>query len=155
MKPMQKGLQELGVLSGLLPNFPEPQAQFSLGMGALNTQCLVVALTVRSHFRAIPTNQSHYCLTLFHFTELSSPHETVLLPSHKKGKACLENLQRGTTAKNYLKLKSALCAMKPAPQLLSLAGNPLLPSTSLMLPMLLQLPSQTATQAWVFPQVCT
>lgn len=155
------GVQELGVLSRLLPHFPEPQAHAIPSPYWEGGHWTASAShgKQRRHFRAISAIQNHYCLTLLRSTKLSSPHETSPPPFPQKGKSkswkpSVENCCQGLSETEEQSLCHDL-VQNPTSQLFCLAVNPLLPSTSLMLTMLLQLPSQIFTQTWLFPQACT
>lgn len=106
-------VQELGVLSGLLPNFPElqalaiPSSHWEGGHWIPSAWLLVSRGTISEQSLLSRTIIAWCC-----FTPVSFPHpmKPLLLPSHKKGKASLENLQWRAVDKDYVKLKNGLCA---------------------------------------------
>lgn len=154
--------RNLGYFWGYCPIFQTPKPmQFPVfrGRGALSTKCLLAGPhgKQRSPFRAVPAIQNLYCLTVFCSTKLSSPPETSPPPIPQKGestsgKPSVENYCQGSFETEELSVPWSV--QNPTSQLSSHAVNPLVPSTSLMLPVLLQLASQVSTQTWVFPQAC-
>lgn len=160
-KPMWNGLQGLEVLSGLLLHFPNSQAHAIPSShwegGHWTPSASLLALMAS---RGATPEQSLLSITIIaqHFTSPSFPHlvKPLLLPSH--GKARLKNRQWRTIAKDYLKLKSALCAMnwcKNQPQALipCCKSTDALNLSDASHAFAVSLP--ISTQIWVFPQACT
>ena len=100
MKPMWNGLQELGVLSDLIPNFsraPSPcKSQFSERRVHWRASALLLALVARRPVSSEQSLLTRVIIAWHCFTSLIFPHlmKPLLLPSHKKGKKVLKSFSR-------------------------------------------------------------